>query len=272
MQGLTWLQRFLFYVRPAWLASCLKRLFGVKRQVLQTEYGRFYADPVSHFYVYLRDPEGYEPLLTSCVKSLLRPGDTFMDIGANESYFSILASGLVGPGGLVVAVEPQQRLNAVIQRNICENSAHNILSLRYAISDSDGKAELFLAPDINTGYSGLFRTAKYSLPTEIVPTITLERLVAMLSLKRVKLMKVDIESYEYEAILGSKRIFESDLIENIALELHPSVLKQRGKRVEDIEDFLCGAGYKRDDSFGSVGAGHREGLLFSKKTLVHGLC
>ena len=121
-----------------------------------------------------------------------------------------------------------------------------------------------MAPDINTGYSGLFRTAKYNLPTEIVPTITLLRLVNMLSLKKVKLMKVDIESYEYEAILGSKPVFESGLIENIALELHPSVLEQRGKRTEDIEEFLLKAGYKKNDSFGSVGAGHREGLLFSK--------
>jgi FkbM family methyltransferase len=143
--------------------------------------------------------------------------------------------------------------------------AHNILSLRYAISDSDGKSEFFLAPDINTGYSGLFRTAKYSLPTEIVPTITLQRLAKMLSLKKVKLMKLDVESYEYEVILGSKPLFESDIIENIVLELHPSVLEQRGKRVEDIEEFLLSAGYKKDDEFGKVGAGHRDGMLFRKQ-------
>jgi FkbM family methyltransferase len=265
MRGLSPLHRFLFNLRPAWLASWLKRVLGIKRAVMETEAGRFYADPVSHFYAYSRVPGGYEPLLTTCVRRVLRPGDTFMDIGANESYFSVLASSLVGPDGLVVAVEPQQRLNAVIHRNICENSAHNILSLRYAISDSDGKSEFFLAPDINTGYSGLFRTAKYNLPTEIVPTITLERLVGMLSLKKVKLMKMDIESFEYEAILGSKAVFESGLIENIAVELHPSVLEQRGKRAADIEEFLLSAGYKKDESFGSVGAGHGQGLLFRRR-------
>ena len=121
MRGLSPLHRFLFNLRPAWLASWLKRVLGIKRAVMETEAGRFYADPVSHFYAYSRVPGGYEPLLTSCVRSMLQPGDTFLDVGANESYFSILASSLVGPDGLVVAVEPQQRLNAVIQRNICEN-------------------------------------------------------------------------------------------------------------------------------------------------------
>ena len=260
------LHRLLFSLRPAWLAALLKKVFRIKRQVIETEVGRFYADPVSHFFVHVMSPQGYEEGLTQLVRAVLEPGDTFFDVGANESYFSILASSLVGHDGLVVAVEPQQRLNAVIQRNICENSAHNILSLRYAISDSDGKAEFFLAPDINTGYSGLFRTAKYNLPTEIVPTITLQRLVQMLSLKKVKLMKLDVESYEYEVILGSKPVFESDLIENIVLELHPSVLEQRGKRVEDIEEFLLSAGYTKDSEFGKVGAGHRDGLLFSKTT------
>lgn len=215
--------------------------------------------------MHVNSPAGYEAELTKCVEDLLKPEDTFLDIGANESYFSMLAARLVGPSGLVVAIEPQLRLNAVIQRNMCENSAHNVLSLRYAISDSDDKAEFFLAPDINTGYSGLFRTAKYNLPTEIVPTITLQRLVTMLSLKKVKLMKMDIESYEYEAILGSKAVFESGLIENIAVELHPSVLEQRGKRAEDIEEFLLSAGYRKDESFGSVGAGHGQGLLFRRR-------
>jgi FkbM family methyltransferase len=260
------LHRFLFHLRPAWLASLLKRILGIQRQVILTPAGRFYADPVSHFFMHVSSPEGYERELTKCLEDLLEPGDTFLDIGANESYFAMLAARLVGPSGLVVAIEPQLRLNAVIHRNICENSAHHLLSLRYAISDKEGHAEFFLAPDINTGYSSLFRTAKYNLPTEIVPTITLARLVGMLSLKKVKLMKMDIESFEYEAILGSKAVFQSDLIENIAVELHPSVLEQRGKRAADIEEFLLSAGYAKDESFGSVGAGHGQGLLFSKKS------
>jgi len=259
------LHLFLFRLRPAWLASLLKRMFGIKRQVVTTPAGLFYADPVSHFFMHINSPEGYEAELTKCVEEFLKPGDIFLDIGANEAYFAMLASRLVGSSGLVVAIEPQQRLNAVIHRNICENAAHNVLSLRYAISESDGKAEFFLAPDINTGYSSLFRTAKYNLPTETVPTITLQRLVTMLSLTRVKLMKMDIESYEYEAILGSKTVFETDLIENIAVELHASVLEQRGKRAADIEEFLLSAGYRKDENFGSVGAGHGQGLLFTKQ-------
>lgn len=265
MNDTTTLHRFLFTLRPAWLAAWIKRVLGIKRRMIATSAGRFYADPVSHFFMHVNAPEGYEAELTRLVETLLKPGDTFIDVGANESYFSMLAARLVGQSGLVVTVEPQQRLNAVIHRNICENAAHNVLSLRYAISDSDGKSEFFLAPDINTGYSGLFRTAKYNLPTEIVPTITLQRLVTMLSLKKVKLVKLDVESYEYEVILGSKPLFESDIIENIVLELHPSVLEQRGKRVEYIEEFLLSAGYKKDNEFGKVGAGHRDGMLFRKQ-------
>lgn len=243
------IHRFLFRLRPAWLAAWIKRVLGIKRELIEVPHGKFFADPVSNFFMFVTAPEGYEPELTQCVQSILNPGDTFVDVGANESYFSIVASRLVGPSGLVVAVEPQQRLQSVIHRNICENEAYNILALRYVISDTDGKSEFFLSPDINTGYSSVFRTAKYKLPTEIVPTITLDRLVRMLALKKIKLMKIDVESFEYEVVLGSKAVFTTNLIENIALELHPSVLKQRGKRTEDIEEFLLSAGFRRNASF-----------------------
>jgi predicted methyltransferase len=38
--------------------------------------------------------------------SLVRPGDIVFDIGANQGYFTLLFSDLVGPAGYVHAFEP----------------------------------------------------------------------------------------------------------------------------------------------------------------------
>jgi hypothetical protein len=62
-------------------------------------------------------------------------------------------------------------------------------------------------------------------------------------------MKIDIESFEYEAVLGSKELFQTDLIENIALELHPDILESRGKSGTDIVEFLQSAGYKENKKY-----------------------
>ena len=184
--------------------------------------------------------------MVATLKHLLKEGDTFLDVGANEGFFSILASKIVGESGTVLSIEPQSRLQSVIFRNISENSAFNVTVFQIAISDSIGIATLFLQPDMNTGSSGLFGTTKYRTPTEIVPQTTLSRLLGLLNIGNIKLMKIDVESFEYEAILGSKELFLGNIIEHIALELHPGILKQRGKTEADILAFLRDNGYEQN--------------------------
>jgi FkbM family methyltransferase len=180
---------------------------------------------------------------------VLKEGDTFWDIGANEGIYSILASRLVGGSGTVICVEPQGRMQAVLFRNIAENNAYNVHVFQKAIAASVGMATLWLTPDMNTGGSGLIRTTSYRTPTELVPQTTLSELQKLLSLKAIKLMKIDIEGFEYEAILGSRDLFEGDAVEHIALELHPGLLKARRKSESEILDFLTANGYRRNPRF-----------------------
>jgi len=60
---------------------------------------------------------GYERETVSAMERFLRPGDTFIDVGANIGYLSTLALGLVGETGQVHSFEPVpdhfQRLQAV---------------------------------------------------------------------------------------------------------------------------------------------------------------
>ena len=241
--------RALMRVRPASLASALKRLLRIRRRVVATQAGRFYIDPVSNFGVGVQQERCYEPELSDAVRALLREGDVFVDVGANEGFFSILASKAVGPTGHVIAIEPQSRLQCVLARNIRENGALNIDVIQRAISDTAGVATLSISPDMNTGSSGLFRTTRYGVPTQDVLQTTLESLFKLFSLHSVRLMKMDIEGFEYEALLGSRDIFRDGTIEYLALELHPTILSRRGKAEKDILDFLDECGYRRDERF-----------------------
>jgi len=241
--------QWLLKVRPAFLASFLKKLLRVKRYVVQTSNGKFFIDPLSNFGEGILSESGYEPQLADSLKKILKEGDTFLDVGANEGFFSILASKLVNVTGNVVSIEPQSRLQRVIFRNMLENSAYNINILQRAISDSIGTAILSLSPDMNTGSSGIFRLTQYEVPTEMIPQITLSELLRLLRVDRIKLMKIDVEGFEYEAILGSKDVFRGNIIENIALELHPTILQRRGKSESDILDFLTENGYRRNEEY-----------------------
>ena len=240
------LHRLLTIIRPAALGSLLKRLLRIRREPRQFSSGRFYIDPVSNFgATLLRDGE-YEPEMAGTLSRFLKPGVTFLDVGANEGYFSVFASKIAGPSGRLVAVEPQRRLGPVLERNFELNGVRNVAVEHCAISNRQGKETMHLSPDMNTGSTSFVRSTRYALPTESVETITLSDLFDRHGIERADLMKMDIEGFEYEAILGSPELFENHRIKAIALELHPWILEKRHLNSADITAFLERCGYTVD--------------------------
>jgi FkbM family methyltransferase len=243
------IQHLLLRIRPAFLATYLKKLLRIERVVVDTSRGRFLLDPVSNLGARLMRTGEYEPDMTRTLEHYLAPSSTFLDVGANEGYFSVIGSKLVGPAGRVIAVEPQSRLQAILSENLRLNDALRVQVVSAAISDRSGTAPLYISPDTNTGSTSLALTTAYSLPTEEVPTRTLSDLLSECRVGSVDLMKMDIEGFEYEAILGSKELFASHRIKALALELHPSVLAKKRLNPDDITNFLRESGYRRESRF-----------------------
>ncbi|MFY7788974.1 MAG: hypothetical protein ACOVQA_13990, partial [Thermoflexibacteraceae bacterium] len=78
-------------IRPIEAALLLKWFLRVQRTVHQLPNGlRLYIDPLSDFGLKLTNDEAYEELMTSKITTLLAKGDTFIDLGANEGFFSII--------------------------------------------------------------------------------------------------------------------------------------------------------------------------------------
>ena len=55
------------------------------------------------------------------VRAILRPGDVFVDGGANIGLFSLVAASRVGPAGRVLAFEPASSTRAQLSRNVTLN-------------------------------------------------------------------------------------------------------------------------------------------------------
>lgn len=236
-------------VRPAPVAVFLKKAFGISRRIINTSRGRFFIDPVSNFGLALQSEGEYEPEMISTIEKVLTPSSIFVDIGANEGYFSILGSRLVGEAGRVLSVEPQVRLDSILKRNFQLNDARNIILINAAISDCAGDASLFISPDTNTGSTALVNPSKYNVAKQAVRTMTLRQLFDQNGIAQADLVKMDIESFEYEAILGSPDIFKNRRIKTLALELHPHLLAKRKLDPDAITRALASWGYTLDPSF-----------------------
>jgi FkbM family methyltransferase len=246
------LQRVLLRVRPAFLGAALKRLLGIERIVVATRHGRFFIDPISNLGSTLTASGEYEPEMIRTLAYFLKPSGTFVDVGANEGYFSVIGYRAVGTSGKVIAVEPQSRLRHVLQENFRLNEMPGIQIAACAVSDVAGTANLHLSPDTNTGSTSLDQSTLYTLPTEQVPTMTLAQLLSEAKLETVDLVKMDIEGFEYEAILGSKEVFAAHRVKVLALELHPPQMAKRGLDHNAIAEFLGRCGYQRSPGFSNL--------------------
>lgn len=240
-----WLAALLLRIRPAIIGHWLKRLLCWRRQEVRISEGVFWVDLASNFGLRVTSAEGYEPQTKALLLSFLRPGLTFLDLGANEGYFSVVAAKTVGPEGRVISIEPQARLGEVIRRNFTANGATTATLHAVAISDMSGSAEFNLAPDTNSGSSGLVRATRYANPTQQIRLLRLEEFLGELGVARIDVMKVDIEGFEYEAILGSPKVFQEHRIRCLVVEVHGAYLIHRGRRPEDIADFMLACGYAR---------------------------
>jgi FkbM family methyltransferase len=84
---------------------------------------------------------GYiEPELTRVLLTSLRPGMTFVDVGAQYGYHSVVAHLLVRPGGTVVAVEPGRQAARLLRRNLA--GLDGVVVDEVALGASSGTREL----------------------------------------------------------------------------------------------------------------------------------
>lgn len=230
-------------LRPAPIGSAAAWLLGLhRRRLVQTDYGKFMLSPVSNLGYNLAHGE-YEPAMTRVLHRYLKSGDVFVDLGANEGYFTIIASSLVGESGSVIAVEPQSRLQSSLKATFALNGCNNVRLFQTLVTRSTGTARLHLAASVNTGATSLFRASRYPLPTEEVRSMTLADFLATAGIKRCDLLKVDIEGAEYDVLMGAGEVLKSGVIRKIALEIHHSILTARGLSGEELHRFLLDCGY-----------------------------
>lgn len=183
----------------------------------------------------------WDAVVGRSLETLLRPGDTFLDIGANIGYFSLYAAKLVGAGGKVIAVEPSRRALEKLLINLRLNSAENVLILSVAAGDQTERAVLNLACANNIGASSL-RAALQSVSTETVAVIRLDDvIVPMASLP--DLIKIDIEGSELNALRGMEEILKTAQ-PFVLVELTDTFLHDSGHSALQLVSYMDGLGFR----------------------------
>jgi len=188
----------------------------------------------------------YEPQETALVRSTLRPGMSFVDVGANWGYFTLLAASLVGTNGRVLSLEPDPRLFSILRDNIVRSGLNQVTALQLAAAGESGTLALAGYAEAG-GNFGISRIAVASDEVEKVFQVksdSLDHILESQGLSSVDLMKMDIEGAEVFAIPGLEESLTKRKIKRLLLELHPLEVAEHGSTIGAATRKLESAGYR----------------------------
>jgi len=167
--------------------------------------------------------------LFSFMKNYLRPGMTFVDVGANIGSHTIYGSHLVGGHGKVVSFEADPSTFALLKANTNLNHLANVLLLNHCVSDKQGTVSFNIHPD--SARNSLIRNGSSQV---CLSASTLDGLLP--AGLRIDLLKIDVEGAESLVLEGAKRIFENRPPRVVVVEATSCAAQ--------IRDFLVSYGYR----------------------------
>ncbi|MCA1844224.1 MAG: FkbM family methyltransferase, partial [Actinobacteria bacterium] len=179
----------------------------------------------------------WEPEESQFLRSLLRPGMGFIDIGAHVGYVSLLAAECIGPRGTGIALEPAPGNFAFLNANLLLAGASRILPVPAAAWRTSGEVQLGLSPD----NSGDHRVSDHrSGATVSVPAVALDDLLPPdLS---VGVIKVDAQGRDHVALEGAVgTISKSRPV--VLVEYWPEGITELGDEPEQVLDFYRSLGF-----------------------------
>jgi len=217
--------------------------------------------------VQLVDRQPYEPMFEETF-STIRKGWNVIDVGSAVGYYTIKAGLAVGEEGKVLAIEPHPQVVKVLKMNLKIYGLRNVSVVQKAVGNKKGRVRLYEGPSrggtsispppglsnpdvlflrfievLKKGQGrGMFQKAlnrcRYT-PTRLVNIDLLDDIVEQAEVRRVDLIKMDIQGSELEAIQGSRNVIEK-YKPTLLIEVH----RRWNWEPEELLTFLENLGYE----------------------------
>jgi FkbM family methyltransferase len=184
--------------------------------------------------------ECYEPEL-AYLERILSPGEIFVDAGANFGVYTLVASGLVGKTGRVLAFEPTAESFAVLRQNIELNRFSNVDAFHVALAETRNKAWLNHGWDPVGNWLGEDRLGRDQ--GEEVQTESLDQVLEENGVDHVNAIKIDVEGAEERVLRGAIRCLTNHS-PIVIFEFNPACALRGGLSPWGATDFLESLGYQ----------------------------
>lgn len=172
----------------------------------------------------------WEMWLTQFFASIVRPGMTVIDVGANAGYYTILFGDAVGRNGRVVAVEPVPSTVALLRQSVALNGLSSYTRIVDVALGKDPQGQVCMM--VPEGEPKNATVVSHDRPGSFrVPSTNLDTLARDLALDRVDLIKIDAEGAEEAIVAGMSEVLA---------RYRPSVLLEfNAARSHNATDFVA---------------------------------
>ncbi|TNE48854.1 MAG: FkbM family methyltransferase [Deltaproteobacteria bacterium] len=202
----------LFYVKTnLWVRKQLhKMLENISATRPLADFPLTITFPASqHFNLFFTKKIRYEADSIERLQRYLQPGSVCFDIGANIGIYSIIAGYLVGSEGEVHSFEPDPQDHPWLEFNMGSNNLPQVTVHKHAVGAEPGSVPFYQdVANSRTGslVEGAWSPEKDDTKVIHVDVLPLDHYINDIS--RLDFMKIDVETFEYEVLLGAQGLLE----------------------------------------------------------------
>ncbi|MBU0496655.1 MAG: FkbM family methyltransferase [Candidatus Thermoplasmatota archaeon] len=165
----------------------------------------------------------YEPHLMNLLPKILRPNGIYLDIGANIGVITLALSKLAKQGK-VYAFEPSQNNFEFLKLNIEQNQLDNVSPINLGIFDRNCEMEFSYVETV-AGCSFMSESGVKEGICEQIKCLRLDEWVDETEIKKIDLVKMDVEGAEIKAINGGINTFK-EFNPNLIIEFNPNPMER----------------------------------------------
>lgn len=218
-------------------------LGGVVTRLAVRDWGRA-TGPVQRLYLmaHLLGKHLLDGRALKALAALARPGMVVCDVGANVGVTTVIFAEQVGPGGRVLAFEPDPFNAAVLRRHVdhhrLQNRLQNVLLFEMGIGDGPGNRHLRINRTNRADSRVLPAGAIVTSDAMTIPCESLDAMLARLHVDQVDLVKIDVQGFEPFVLRGMRNTLAKNPGLQVVLEFFPDGLAEQGQDPRSLLAFL----------------------------------
>lgn len=208
----------------------------------------------------------YEAETSRLLATILRPGDTFLDVGSHVGYFSMLAASIVGEQGTVVAFEPDSRNFRQLETHIEINGFQNVAPINAAVGETTGQVEFHFNSDNDGGHAlwdvgeHPFNEQSRTRPTKrTIDMVSLDAILSGIDIPAPRAIKIDTEGAEHSVLKGALQTLTNTPVDYVVAEINRFGLERMGTTEAALRGMMTELGYEtlafNPDGLGMVAIG-----------------